>query len=183
MFNKMDWYYTNGLQFLLYNDGFQKSPFDRVLLPFKIREKDGAWYGLALRQELYTPRDLEDDNIQASDHPYAATLTLTQRRIVNRTESGTRYTSGLRVGILGPAALGFHAQDIIHRITPSHPPKGWDYQVHNDVILNYDFMVDKEILRDGVSVFGLKGMARMGSSIKQAPMLSSLNQSTDWSAI
>ncbi len=163
MFNKMDWYYTNGLQFLLYHESLQKSPFDRVLLPFKIREKDRAWYGLTLRQELYTPRDLEDDTIRAGDHPYAATLTLTQQRVVNRPESGIRFTTGLRVGILGPAALGFFAQDIIHRITPSNPPKGWDNQVHNDVILNYDFMVDKEILRDGVSVFGLKGIARMGT--------------------
>jgi len=163
MFNKMDWYYTNGLQFLLYHESLQKSPFDRVLLPFKLKEKDRAWYGLTLRQELYTPRDLEDDTIRAGDHPYAATLTLIQRRVVNRSESGTRFTTGLRVGILGPAALGFHAQDIIHRITPSNPPKGWDYQVQNDVILNYDLMVDKELLRDGVSVFGLKGIARMGT--------------------
>ena len=163
MFNKMDWYYTNGLQFLLYHESLQKSPFDRVLLPIKLKEKDRAWYGLALRQELYTPRDLEDDTIRAGDHPYAATLTLTQRRVVNRPESGTRFTTGFRVGILGPAALGFHAQDIIHRITPSNPPKGWDYQVKNDVIVNYDFMVDKEILRDGVSIMGLKGIARMGT--------------------
>ncbi|MEE9462063.1 MAG: lipid A deacylase LpxR family protein [Bacteroidales bacterium] len=163
MFNKMDWYYTNGLQFLLYHKSLQKSPFDRVLLPFKIREKDRAWYGLKFRQELYTPRDLDDDTIRAGDHPYAATLTLTQQRVVNRPESGIRFTTGLRVGILGPAALGFHAQDIIHRITPSNPPKGWDYQVQNDVILNYDFIVDKEILRDGVSILGLKGMARMGT--------------------
>ena len=163
MFNKMDWYYTNGLQFLLYHESLQKSPVDRILLPFKIREKDRAWYGLTLRQELYTPRDLEEDTIRARDHPYAATLTLTQRRVVNRPESGTRFTTGLRVGILGPAALGFHAQDIIHRITPSNPPQGWDYQVQNDVILNYDFMVDKEILRDGVSIMGLKGIARMGT--------------------
>ena len=163
MFNKMDWYYTNGLQFLLYHESLEKSPFDRVLLPFKIRENDRAWYGLSLRQELFTPTDLEDDSIRAGDHPYAATLTLTQQRVVNRPESGTRFTTGLRVGILGPAALGFFAQDVIHRITPSNPPKGWDYQVQNDIVLNYDFMVDKEILRDGVSVFGLKGMARMGT--------------------
>ena len=61
---------------------------------------------------------------------------------------------------MGPAALGFHAQDIIHRITPSRPPKGWDYQVHNDVILNYDFMVDKEIYRDDISILGVKGTGR-----------------------
>jgi lipid A 3-O-deacylase len=121
------------------------------------------WYGLALRQELFTPRDLEDDTIRAGDHPYAATLTLTQQRVVNRPEIGIRFTSGLRVGILGPAALGFFAQDIIHRITPSNPPKGWDYQVHNDVILNYDFMVDKEVLRDDISIFGVKGEGRLGT--------------------
>ena len=57
-------------------------------LPFKVLEKDRAWYGLTLRQELYTPRDLEDDTIRAGDHPYAATLTLTQQRVVNRPESG-----------------------------------------------------------------------------------------------
>ncbi|MCK5461510.1 MAG: DUF2219 family protein, partial [Bacteroidales bacterium] len=82
MFNKMDWYYTNGLKFLLYHESLQKSPLDWVLLPFKVKEKDRAWYGLALRQELYTPRDLEDDTIRAGDHPYAATLTLTQQRVV-----------------------------------------------------------------------------------------------------
>ena len=163
MFNKMDWYYTNGLQFLLYHESLQKSPFDRILLPFKVREEDGAWYGLALRQELYTPRDLEDDTIRAGDHPYAAALTLTQQRVVNRPESGIRFTSGLRVGVLGPAALGFFAQDIIHRITPSKPPKGWDYQVHNDVILNYDFMADKEIYRDDITILGVKGGGRLGT--------------------
>jgi hypothetical protein len=163
MFNKMDWYYTNGLQFLLYHEGLRKSPFDRVLIPFKVSEKDRAWYGLELRQELYTPRDLEDDTIRAGDHPYAATLTLTQQRVVNRPESGIRFTCGLRVGILGPAALGFFSQDIIHRITPSHPPKGWDYQVHNDVILNYDFMIDKEIHRDDITIMGAKGIGRLGT--------------------
>ncbi len=163
MFNKMDWYYTNGLKFLLYHESLQKSPVDRILLPFKLRDSDRAWYGLELRQELFTPRDLDDDTIRAGDHPYAATLTLTQQRVVNRPENGIRFTSGLRVGILGPAALGFFAQDIIHRITPSNPPNGWDYQVHNDVILNYDFMIDKEVLRDDITILGIKGGGRMGT--------------------
>jgi hypothetical protein len=50
MFNKMDWYYTNGLQFLLYHEGLRKSPFDRVLIPFKVSEKERAWYGLIHRE-------------------------------------------------------------------------------------------------------------------------------------
>ena len=163
MFNKMDWYYTNGLQFLLYHPKLQKSPFDRALFPFKAGAADLTWHSLALRQELYTPRDLQEDTIQAGDHPYAATLTLSQQRVVNRPRSGTRFTGKLRVGVLGPAALGFNAQDIIHRITPSKPPKGWDYQVHNDVIINYDFWIDQEILRDDVTILGVRGGARLGT--------------------
>ena len=163
MFNKMDWYYTSGLQFVLYHNSLRRSPVDRILMPFRIAEGDRSWHGLSLRQELYTPRDLEDDTIRAGDHPYAATLTLTQTRVVNRPESGTRYTSGLRIGILGPAALGFFAQDIIHRITPSHPPNGWDYQVRNDIILNYDFAVDKEIYHDDITILGMRGMGRLGT--------------------
>jgi hypothetical protein len=159
----MDWYYSNGVKFLLYHKNLEKSPFDHVLLPLHIREQDRAWYGVAFVQELYTPKDLEDDTIRAGDHPYAATLSLSQRRIVNRPGNGIRYTTGLRVGILGPAALGFHSQNFIHRITPSKIPKGWDYQVRNDVILNYDFMIDKEILRDDVTIFGLKGISRIGT--------------------
>ena len=63
----MDWYYTGGLQFKLYHNSLQKSPFDKLLAPFKIRPGERAWYGLALRQELYTPRDLEDDTISLID--------------------------------------------------------------------------------------------------------------------
>jgi lipid A 3-O-deacylase len=163
MFNKMDWYYTNGLQFLLYHNNLRKSPFDRALIPFKARAGDLAWHGLALRQELYTPHDLEDDTIRAGDHPYAATLVLSQERVVNRPENRIRFSSSLKVGVLGPAALGFNAQDIIHRITPSHPPKGWDYQVRNDVILNYDFVVEKEFYRDDVTILGVKSLARLGT--------------------
>jgi hypothetical protein len=67
------------------------------------------------------------------------------------------------MGILGPAALGFFTQDIIHRITPSHPPKGWEYQVRNDIILNYDFAVDKEIFRDDITILGIRGKGRLGT--------------------
>jgi hypothetical protein len=163
MFNKMDWYYTGGLQFLLYHPRLQRSPIDRLLLPFKGSAADLTWHGLALRQELYTPRDLQDDTIRSGDHPYAATLTLSQQRVVNRPGSGTRFTSRLRVGVLGPAALGFNAQDIIHRITPSKPPQGWDYQVRNDVIINYDFRLDQEIFRDDITILGVRGGGRLGT--------------------
>ena len=122
-----------------------------------------VYYGLRLRQEIYTPRDLKQDEIQSGDHPYAATLSLSSEKIVNRPASGLRITSGLQLGVLGPAALGFLAQDFIHRITPSDPAQGWDNQVGNDLMLNYNLSVDKEIIRDEYSQLILHGRARLGT--------------------
>jgi len=37
-----------------------------------------------------------------------------------------RIVSGLRVGVLGPASLGFKTQELAHLLSnPSRPPQGW----------------------------------------------------------
>jgi hypothetical protein len=139
------------------------NPVNFILPPFRSDEEDRAIYGLQLRQEIYTPKDLDRAEIQEGDHPYAATLSIGQVRMVNRPSNKLRYTSGLWVGVIGPAALGFNAQDFIHRITPSRPPQGWNNQVSNDLLLNYSLAVERELLSDEVSQFVLSGRARLGT--------------------
>ena len=163
MFNRMDWYFSNGNIISFYHSVFEKSPVNHILLPVRAREPDVVYFGFRLRQEIYTPRDLNTDEIQAGDHPYAATLSLVEEKIVNRFENGIRFTSTLQLGIIGPAALGLNAQEFIHLITPSDPPQGWSNQVGNDLMLNYSLKVDKEILRDEFSQFALQGKARLGT--------------------
>ncbi|HEC44456.1 MAG TPA: lipid A deacylase LpxR family protein [Bacteroides sp.] len=163
MFNRMDWYFSNGINIALYHEVLGKSPLNRILLPLRIRETDRVYYGLRLRQEIYTPRDISQDEIQPGDHPYAATLSLSSEKIVMRPASHMRFTSGLQLGVLGPAALGFHAQKLIHNITPSDPPQGWDNQVGNDLMLNYNVTVDKGVVEDEYSQFILHGRARLGT--------------------
>ena len=163
MFNRMDWYFSNGNNFALYHSVFAKSPMNRILLPGRVRETDKVYYGLHLRQEIYTPHDLNQDEIQAGDHPYAATLSLIEEKIVNRYDEGLRFTSSFHLGVLGPFALGFQSQNFIHMITPSDPPQGWNNQVSNDLMLNYSFALDKEIKRDELSQFALHFAARLGT--------------------
>ena len=163
MFNRMDWYFSNGINIGVYHEALGKSPLNRILLPLRIHETDLVYYGLKLRQEIYTPQDLTQDEIQSGDHPYAATLSLSSEKIVNRPASRLRIASGLQLGILGPAALGFQAQDFIHRITPSDPALGWDNQVGNDLMLNYNLSVDKGVVEDDYSQFILYGRARLGT--------------------
>ncbi|MFC2113184.1 lipid A deacylase LpxR family protein [Bacteroidota bacterium] len=162
MFNKKDWYFSSGINIGFFHSALKKSPLNYILLP-GIRESDQVYYGLKLRQEMYTPRDLNNEKIQSKDHPYAATLSLSSEKIVNRPSSGLRISSGLQLGVVGPAALGFHAQNFIHLITPSDPPKGWNNQIQNDIMLNYNVSIDKMIVEDDYSQFLLHGSARLGT--------------------
>jgi len=170
MFHKKDWYFSNGVNFSMSHSVFEGSPVNYVLLPVRLGEGDLVIYGLRVRQEIYTPKDLNQSEIQEGDHPYAATLSITEEKIINRPSGGIRYTSGLQIGVIGPAALGFKAQDFIHRITPSDPPQGWNNQVGNDILLNYSFAVDKEITRDEVSLLSLYGRARVGTVYTDATL-------------
>ncbi len=163
MFNKMDWYFSNGLNFSMTHSVFEGSPVNYVLFPVRLRERDRAVYGLRLTQEIYTPKDITENEIQEGDHPYAATLSLTEEKIINRPAEGLRFTSGLQIGVIGPAALGFNAQEFIHNNTPSHPPQGWHNQVGNDILLNYYLSAEKEVIRDEVSQLALYVRARLGT--------------------
>ena len=121
------------------------------------------YHGLHLLQEIYTPRNLETDSVSPGDHPYSAILSLAESKTVFRPDAGLRYTSEIRVGIVGPAALGLFTQSLAHRISnPSRPPGGWDYQIQNDLILNYDLRVDKQLVRYDFSGFGISGVIRAG---------------------
>jgi hypothetical protein len=163
MFNRMDWHFSNGIDLSYIHPAFRKSPFNSLLIPVQERTGDRPVYGLRLRQEIYTPRDLIRGEIQKGDHPYAAVLGLEEFRILNRPEDGWRFTTGLQIGVIGPIALGFQAQDFIHRITPSEPPKGWENQIGNDLLLNYSFNADREWVGDEVSQLILHGRARLGT--------------------
>lgn len=147
MYFRRDYYYSNGFQLEFFHKKIEVSPFSRLLLPPGRKQTGDSYHGLQLRQEIYTPKDLSADTIAAGDHPYSSTLTLSQVKITDNAELGIRYISELRLGILGPAALGFKTQELAHQVSnPSRPPQGWDNQVQNDLILNYNFQFEKRLL-------------------------------------
>ncbi len=164
LYYQHDFYYTNGFQVDFYHDWLKQSPINRILIPFG-RKADGlSWSGLQLRQEIFTPRDLAMDTISSGDHPYSSTLTLSQVSVVNLPARQMRIVTELRVGVLGPASQGFKTQELAHSVSnPSRPPQGWDYQVQNDLILNYDIQVEKGFINKGNSIFGVKGKSRLGT--------------------
>ncbi len=164
LYYQQDYYFTNGFQIDFFHDRLRQSPINRILIPIRDPKEGIIWSGLQLRQEIFTPKDLAMDTISAGDHPYSSTLTLAQVSVFNLPASRLRIVSGLKLGVLGPASLGFKTQELAHLVSnPSRPPQGWDYQVRNDLIVNYDLQVEKGLIQHGIALFGLKGKGRLGT--------------------
>jgi lipid A 3-O-deacylase len=51
----------------------------------------------------------------------------------------------LSAGIIGPAAGGEQMQAAIHRWIHDEAPQGWDHQIQNDIVLNYQVDFEKSL--------------------------------------
>jgi hypothetical protein len=79
---------------------------------------------------MYTPRDISLPDPPLDDRPYAGWLYAT----IGLGIDSPRQTDivALTVGVVGPASLAEQSQKVIHRITGSAEPRGWDTQLRNE---------------------------------------------------
>jgi hypothetical protein len=164
MFFRRDYYYSNGFRAEFYAPALIKSPLSGILVPWYKAGTGKDYHGLKLSQEIYTPRDLSMDTICTGDQPYVSTLSLEQTKLLIYPDRGLRIRSGIKLGVLGPASLGFITQELAHSMSnPSRPPMGWDYQVKNDIILNYELGAEKNLVPLGQFMAGIRGKGRLGT--------------------
>ncbi len=152
-------YYTQGLELELVLPVFSRSFMSPVFL--KVKTDAAIISGLSLAQRLYTPKNIKDSAVQFNDRPFAATLELDYFINSINTYSGIELSGWISLGIIGPAAGGEQLQSRIHDCIESPDPNGWDYQVANDIILNYDFFLTYPLIYKPSSRFGLTGGARV----------------------
>ena len=156
-----DYYYTQGLEIKFIFPVFGRS-FLSPVFP-KVREDQLLVAGIFVAQRLYTPKNIRDTLVQFNDRPFAATLELDHFMVSRNVVSGLEMAGKLRVGIIGPAAGGKRLQQKIHDWIESPDPGGWDYQVANYVILNYDFYLIYPLAYNPSFRFGLTGGVRGGT--------------------
>lgn len=85
---------------------------------------------VSLGQQIYTPKDLQSTGLIKDDRPYAAWLFM---GFGYQTRSDTQLdTLEVRLGLIGPAALGQQAQDFIHDLRGFEKFQGWDNQLRNE---------------------------------------------------
>ena len=89
-----------------------------------------------ISQQIYTPADTEASDPPLDDRPYAGALLGT----VSLIHDGERARSVLAVGLglIGPAALGEEVQNGFHSLIGQNRNNGWDTQLHNQPILQFN---------------------------------------------
>ena len=103
-------------------------------------------YGIS--QQMQTPADLADPNLQVDDVPYAAALGFNASWYRLNNERANAFQ--VYLGVLGPAALGQEVQEFIHNdLGMGDPPMGWDQQLPNELLLNLNYEINEKLITWG----------------------------------
>ncbi len=134
--------YTQGYNFEFVTPFFKKNPLNVILIaPEAYKTK----YGLSIEHIGFTPNRYELPEIQFGDRPFAAAIMLKSFTVSTNETKALRVHSSLSLGLIGPGAFGEEMQAGIHELTGNKVPLGWRHQIENDVVINYNFGIEKQI--------------------------------------
>jgi lipid A 3-O-deacylase len=156
-FTSTDYYYTQGINVEIIHPRFQQFFLSKVLFAPAAGKRR---YGIAIEHNGYTPTSINHPDILYGDRPFAATLLFKTFSTSNVSSRHLRIASSLTLGVLGPAAGGREMQTTIHRWIKDDAPLGWQYQIQNDVVVNYETGFEKALVQAGRH-FMMNGLGRV----------------------
>ena len=135
IFFQSDKYYSYGINMELAHPIFNNKIADKLLFGFKNTQyKD---FSLSFNQDMYTPTNTKLTTVDSTDRPYAGQLYLTYTKYSNKFIEGKKLTSSIYFGVQGPAALAGKSQNFVHSNIKNDSVYGWDNQLGNGLILDY----------------------------------------------
>jgi hypothetical protein len=141
--------YTGGMRIDLFST--KKQPSRSILDKWMRRAGDEAinTYGWSIMQVAFTPDNLSKTEPDVSDYPYSGGLFLIHT--LHSTDPVKKYTiqTELIGGIIGHCSYADQTQEGIHRWIHYQLPKGWNYQMPTDILLNVNMTVEKMIVQSG----------------------------------
>jgi lipid A 3-O-deacylase len=121
-----DRYYTNGL-FINFRGALKSDTLN-------FRKKI---FSVSVGQELYNAQTGAVPNSSYVDRPFAAYLFGgVSMQYFDKKENNTKLS--IEVGTIGPNALGKQTQELIHSTFGFYNPNGWQFQVNNEIGLNFN---------------------------------------------
>ena len=147
-FSSTDRYYTQGVYLELIFPVFKKTLLAKTLIPLKSRSGKTIlnYYGMSLERQGFTPRSIRHEGIYYGERPFAAVAYVTHSLVSINTENRVRLTTRINVGFIGPNLRGAQEQKGIHYKLKNIQPLGWENQIENDYVLNYDVFIEKGLV-------------------------------------
>ena len=161
-FTATDYYYTQGMNLEVVDPSYHKFPLSKLLI---VSNSGKNQYGISLEHNGYTPTSIESNTILYGDRPFAAALMLKTFAMSCDSLSRFRVTSSLSLGVIGPAAKGYQMQKTIHGWINATEPLGWQYQIQNDAIVNYEVGIEQSFVQFRRNTILINGFAngRLGT--------------------
>jgi hypothetical protein len=157
-----DRYYTNGIRFDFISPFLKQSPLSWLMVPYWGQGIN--YYGVSIGQNMYTPFTTKVSGIHPGDRPYAAYLFIGSFKISNDPGKKFRQTSELDLGVIGPTSYGDFVQKSFHNSVPTNnEPLGWEYQIQDDLVLNYNLTYEKGIASNQRMELNLNGVGALGT--------------------
>jgi hypothetical protein len=142
-FTKTDEYYTQGITLEYANPKIKRFITSKLLI--KPKNTD-IIYGLRVDNFGYTPTTLRLDSIPYGDRPYCGDMSASTFAIAVDTVKPQIVSTTFILGLMGQGAGGKEFQTGIHKWTGNFLPLGWQYQIRNDIILDYQVNYEKRLL-------------------------------------
>lgn len=157
-----DHFYTNGIRIEYVGHQVSQIPLKYLMLPYWGTGTN--YYGIGIVQNMYTPSTTKSLVNMSGDRPYAAYLCLTYFKISNDPVKKTRFSSELDLGVIGPSSGGDFVQTTFHSAVPTNnEPVGWEYQIQDDLVVNYNVMIEKGIVSMRTFDLNLNGAGSLGT--------------------
>jgi len=164
-FASSDANYTQGYSFELVSPAMSKNPANHLFFkPLKSKLQSGV----SIEHIGYSPNNIKSAEIQYGDRPFAAAIMLKSFTIATDTLRHSRLVSSLNLGLIGPGAFGKEMQVAIHEATDNPIPMGWQHQIRNDVVVNYEISYEKQLLDWQYFRLQTNSTARLGTLFTNA---------------
>jgi len=102
-------------------------------------------YGWGIMQVMYTPRHIDDPDFQPDDYPWSGGLFVTHSLYSYNPKANYDLQTEVVAGVVGPASLAGATQKAFHHLIHYTQPMGWGHQFSNDLLLNLNLTIEKEV--------------------------------------
>ena len=145
-FTATDVYYTQGIALELITPKLKFNPLNKLL----IRPRGNYLkYGVRFDHYGYTATSISTYAIRYGDRPFCGNLSVSSLIIALDSVKKRRISSTVTAGVMGSKAGGEAMQVKIHTWLKNIIPVGWEYQIANDLILDYQINYETQLARVG----------------------------------